>query len=247
VTMFPHLILKLEAPLMALGGEAIDNYGVIRRFPAKSMITGMIANSLGVERYEREKLQLLQDKLLMGSLIERQDAMICDFQTAQLSRNDQGWTTAGRLEGRGGGAASYAAPHLRYRDYWTDACVHAAVRVAEDAPFGLDEIREALVAPARPIFLGRKACLPSTRVYSATVMAASIFDALLTENERKDGRPFRMQWPVSEPLPQAIFNYEADLQLEPICDERNWITGVHGGQRIVAVAELRHKRKEAVA
>ena len=28
-----HLILNLESPLMAFGGETIDNYGVIRWFP----------------------------------------------------------------------------------------------------------------------------------------------------------------------------------------------------------------------
>ena len=29
-----HLILTLEAPLMAFGGETVDNYGVVRWFPA---------------------------------------------------------------------------------------------------------------------------------------------------------------------------------------------------------------------
>jgi CRISPR system Cascade subunit CasD len=245
--MLPHLIVKLEAPLMAFGGDTIDNYGIIRSFPAKSMIAGLIANSLGVERHEREKLQSLQDTLVIGSLIERQEPMLCDFQTAQLSRNDQGWTTAGRVEGRGGNAGSYAGPHLRYRYYWPDSCVHVAIRLACDPPFGLDEIREALVKPVRPIFLGRKPCLPSSPVYFATVLAASIFDALLAANEGPDGQPFRMQWPASEPLPQAALEYDADLRFEPICDERNWITGVHGGQRTVVITELHRKSKDTPA
>ena len=42
-----HLILRLEAPLMAFGGETIDNLGVVRRFPSASMLTGLLANALG--------------------------------------------------------------------------------------------------------------------------------------------------------------------------------------------------------
>ena len=45
-----HLILNLEAPLIAFGGETIDNLGVIRRFPATSMLTGLFANALGWRR-----------------------------------------------------------------------------------------------------------------------------------------------------------------------------------------------------
>ena len=53
--MPPHLILRLDAPLVSFGGEAIDHYGVIRPFPAKSMIAGLIGNALGFERYEADK------------------------------------------------------------------------------------------------------------------------------------------------------------------------------------------------
>ena len=47
-----HLILNLEAPLMAFGGETIDNHGVTRRFPSASMLTGLFANALGWRRTE---------------------------------------------------------------------------------------------------------------------------------------------------------------------------------------------------
>ena len=50
--MARHLILNLESPLMAFGGETIDNYGVIRPFPAASMLTGLLANALGWRRVE---------------------------------------------------------------------------------------------------------------------------------------------------------------------------------------------------
>ena len=112
-----HLILNLESPLMAFGGEMIDNYGVIRRFPAASMLTGLFANALGWRRVERERHQRLQDRLIFAARIDREPAggvRLTDFQTAQLNKDDKGWTTRGQPEGRAGGANTYrrAAPAL---------------------------------------------------------------------------------------------------------------------------------------
>ena len=93
-----HLILNLEAPLMAFGGETIDNYGVIRTFPAASMLTGMLANALGWRRIERERHQRLQDRLVFAARIDREPhgrLSMRDFQTAQLGKDDKGWTTRG--------------------------------------------------------------------------------------------------------------------------------------------------------
>ena len=67
-----HLIVNLEAPLMAFGGETIDNLGVIRPFPAVSMLTGLFANALGWRRVERERHQALQDRLVFAVRIDRE-------------------------------------------------------------------------------------------------------------------------------------------------------------------------------
>ena len=80
-----HLILTLESPLMAFGGETIDNYGVIRPFPSASMITGLLANALGWRRIERQDHQRLQDRLVFAARIDRERAggsRLTDFQTA---------------------------------------------------------------------------------------------------------------------------------------------------------------------
>ncbi len=89
-----HLIINLEAPLMAFGGETIDNLGVIRPFPAMSMLTGLFANALGWRRIERQRHQELQDRMIFAARIDREPAggvRMTDFQTAQLAANDRGW------------------------------------------------------------------------------------------------------------------------------------------------------------
>ncbi len=230
-----HLILRLEAPLMAFGGETIDSLGVIRPFPAASMLTGLFANAMGWRRVERERHQTLQDRLVFAARIDREPAggtSITDFQTAQLDAHDRGWTTRGAPEGRAGGPATYASPHLRYRNYYADAQVTVALRLEapEDAPT-LDDLAGALQEPARPLFIGRKPCLPSAPLFSGfadgdTALAA-LLDAPLAQEQTSE-RPVRSLWPDGEGT-DSVGSPRASL----LTDQRNWVSGLHGGGRRV--------------
>ena len=230
-----HLILNLEAPLMAFGGETIDNYGVIRWFPAASMLTGLFANALGWRRVERERHQRLQDRLIFAARIDREPAggvRMRDFQTAQLDKNDRGWTTRGQPEGRAGGPRTYDAPHLRYRDYFADMRVTAALRLEpeEESPT-LDELAEALQEPERPLFIGRKPCLPSAPLFAGFGRGDTALDALLAAplaDGRDDGEDIRLLWPNDEGA-EGVREYRTYM----LTDERNWRSGLHGGGRLV--------------
>ena len=237
-----HLLLNLESPLMAFGGETIDNYGVIRWFPAASMLTGLFSNALGWRRIERERHQRLQDRLIFAARIDREPAggvRLRDFQTAQLNKGDKGWTTRGRPEGRAGGANTYAAPHLRYRDYFADMRVTVAVRLLEEVESPtLDDLADSLHEPARPLFIGRKPCLPSAPLFADFIDAETTLDALLKHPLERtvDERDVRLLWPTSEGS-QCVSNRDYMLT-----DERNWVSGLHGGGR--RVFEGTHAREE---
>ena len=240
-----HLILNLESPLMSFGGETIDNYGVIRSFPAASMLTGLLANALGWRRVERELHQRLQDRLVFAARIDREphgSVRLRDFQTAQLNKDDRGWTTRGQPEGRAGGPNTYDAPHLRYRDYFADMRVTVALRLeTEDESPTLDELAHMLEEPARPLFIGRKPCLPSAPLFAGFVEAGNTLDALLNyplqreENER-DNRA-RLLWSNGEGVDSV--RIDRDFMLT---DERNWVSGLHGGGRRVYEGTLSRDR-----
>ena len=230
-----HIILNLEAPLMAFGGETIDNLGVIRRFPSASMLTGLFANALGWRRIERQKHQNLQDRLVFAARIDREPVgglSMTDFQTAQLDRNDKGWTTHGVPEGRAGGANTYNAPHLRYRDYFADMRVTLALRLApQDEQPTLEDIEAALNEPARPLFIGRKPCLPSAPLFGGFSEGDTCLAALLNEPlECEEDAPHRvsMLWSHGEEADDVKPNRSYMLT-----DERNWVSGLHGGGRLV--------------
>lgn len=227
--MARHLLMRLRAPLIAFGGETIDNLGVIRDFPALSMVTGLLANALGWDRGDDALHNRLQERLVMGARLDAGGDRLVDFQTAQLGANDKGWTTRGVVEERAGGAGTYAGPHLRYRHYHADMNVLVALRLqpADEVPT-LDELAAALDKPARPLFVGRKNCLPTDRLMAGWVDAENILEALQL-SAPVGQQAVRAQWPDGEGrLPGQHNDHKLD-----VCDERNWTSGVHGGWRPV--------------
>ncbi len=236
-----HLILNLESPLMSFGGEAIDNYGVTRRFPAASMLTGLFANALGWRRTERARHQRLQERLVFAARIEREPAgglSMRDFQTAQLGANDKGWTTLGVPEDRAGGVNTYKSPALRYRDYYADARIVVALRLdpADESPT-LDDLAAALDEPARPLFIGRKPCLPSAPLFAGfadgdTALAALIAAPLDGEADAADSaRRVSLLWPEGQGVAGVDGLTESNFSM--LTDQRNWASGLHGGGRWV--------------
>ncbi len=228
--------MRLRAPLMAFGGETIDNFGVIRDFPALSLVTGLLANALGWDRGDDALHNRLQERLLMGVRLDAAGRRMLDYQTALIYQDDAGWTTHGRPEGRQSSPSYSTMPDgrkgltlQRYRHHHTDmdALVALRLRPAGETPT-LDDLANALDRPARPLFIGRKHCLPCDRLMAGWVDADHMLEAL--QKALPPCPPHtRAQWPEGEGrLPGS----HEDLPLD-ICDERNWTTGVHGGWRPV--------------
>jgi CRISPR system Cascade subunit CasD len=234
-----HLILRLEAPLMAFGGTMIDANGPTLDLPIRSMVTGLIANALGWQRGERDRHQALQDRLVMGARLDRPGTAVRDFQTALLFEDERGSTTRGQPEGRAkspsysrGRSGRKELNHIRYRHYRADAFVTIALRL--DPPDGdpmLAAVEAALKAPVRPLFIGRKPCLPSRPVLSEVpVEAVNLLAALrLAQLAPVDALP-DPQRKIRFALPPA--EWPRDLPHDPrtVADVRDWRAGVHAGE-----------------
>ena len=211
------LHLRLSSPLLSFGGVAIDHVGPTRDFPSASALTGLFANALGWRREQTDRHQALQDRLEFGAVIARQGRLLTDNQNAKLEANDRGWTTWGTPDERAG--ATYDSPHRRRRDYLADHDCRVVLRLTPGADPDLDALAEALDRPARPLFIGRKPCLPSARLFAGWVEGETVRDALTAL-----GLSGRALWPAET---------GADL-----ADLRNWVSGLHGGSRRVAEGYL---------
>lgn len=230
------LAIRFEAPLMAFGGVTIDQIGPVRDYPAVSMLTGLIGNALGWHWGDSAAHGALQERIVFGARIEKpENALITDSQNVQLAKADKGWTTTGVPEGRAGN--SYAAPHRRFRDYHADLSLRVVLRLrpAETAPT-LDEIAEALDRPARPLYLGRKPCLPSCPLLAAGaerwIVGGSVHAALMALPG--SGTSLAATWPVGEG-PEAGQGVD---RITDLADLRNWRTGLHAGSRRVVEGRI---------
>lgn len=243
-----HLMLNLEAPLMAFGGPVIDQLGPTAAFPTASLLTGLLGNALGWRRWpDRERLQSLQDRLIFAARIDRAPQLppLTDLQVARLGRQDAAWTTFGRPQTRAGNANTLESAQLRQRDYHVDRQVTVALRLAaagRNQP-DLDTLAQALVKPARPLFIGRKPCLPSAPLYAGRQTAATALDALLqwpwTPERPGNPQTLALQWPEAD-TPQDWSDGPELPQMA--ADLREWRHGRHAGRSPVCRARLPTQR-----
>jgi CRISPR system Cascade subunit CasD len=232
------LLLRLDAPLMSFGGVVVDQINPVDRFPGRSMITGLVGNALGWDHADAVQLAELQERLRHAARWDALPERLMDYHTVDLGQPfmvDTGWTTRGRREDRGSGAAT-SGTHQRYRHYWANGCATVAIALMGDgtAAADLSAIESALRTPARPLFLGRKTCMPATPVLLGWREAEGLRAALAAEPLADIGprrRPERVEacWPIDE---------GEGAQTIELADLRDWRHNVHRGAQCHAVGFL---------
>lgn len=227
------LLLRLDAPLMSFGGVVVDERGVTEELPSRSLLTGLLGNALGYDHRDAEPLQRLQDRLRHAVRRDRPGRLLVDFQTVDLGQPFlvEGWTTRGIAVSRRGGSAA-TGTHIRRRHYWADAVFTVALTLepAAEEP-DLARCAAALVEPERPLFLGRKPCIPSLPLVLGVARAVSLRAALLHSplSARAADGPWAAWWPeAGEPAPPAGAG-----RLLPVHDERDWTNQIHTGRRFL--------------
>ena len=223
------LHLRFVAPIASFGGETIDAHGVIRKVPALSMVTGLLANALGWTRSMGNQHQRLQDRVVFGVAWESAQAPgdhLVDYQTAKISKKDKAWTTRGRVAERDGGASG-AFTLQRWQHYYCDISLTLVIRLLDPSMSPtLDELATALEKPARPLFIGRKSCLPSDFIYRGKLDNCPTALSALRASVPNDESELLAYWPGDETREEAT-------RTLTITDQRDWSSRLHGGSRQV--------------
>lgn len=228
------LLLRFDAPLVSFGAPMVDQNGVVQTFPALSLLTGLIANTLGWDHRNAAELSALQDRIRFAARIDRRGEPLVDYQTVDLGQDwmrpeRAGWTTRGRIARRGG--ASGEGTHQRWRHYRADSICTTAISIIGAGSPNLDEVASALDEPARPLFIGRKCCLPASRMRLAVIEASSLLDALAVTPRaaRADSGPLPATWRDGDDAGAAI----GPSRAVPVTDERDWRNQTHTGRRMM--------------
>jgi CRISPR system Cascade subunit CasD len=233
--MMEGLIFRFDAPLMSFGGVKVDQHNVTDRFPGHSLVAGLIANALGWVHADMGKIQRLQDRLLLASRWDIAPVPIVDYQTVDLGQakmREAGWTTRGTPEHRDGGPAAKFGTHQRYRHYLANGVLTTVVALQDDEPPDIFAVEKALTQPARPLFIGRKACLPSSRILVGRISGEDVLSMLkriprLSRSGGNSEGAMPARWP-------AGLTAERPEQVRQVFDMRDWHSQLHTGSRSVA-------------
>ena len=224
------LLLRLDAPLMAFGGATLGKRRSTLPFPTSSALVGLFANALGYDRNEAAPLDALQADLTLLSREDRPldrrrvphpDLRVVDAQNVLVWKEGATATsrTAGVLGRHGGQRTITLDKEVVYL-----ANVAFAVAVTSTG-IPVERLAQALVAPARTLFLGRKACLPGTPLVEG-VLDEPALEAL---RRRAPGRALYRgpadlpAWP--EGAFRRVFPAPSDLILGARSDKRRAAQG----------------------
>jgi CRISPR system Cascade subunit CasD len=166
-----------------------------------------------------------------------------DYHTVDLGQNKMlgygdpkkkaehgGWTTRGAPEHRAGGDSAKYGTHIRYRHYWANGVMTLALGLTDAETPTVADLAAALATPARPLFLGRKTCLPAAPLLLGRTEAADVLTALRrvprANRPTRPAAPCKMEacWPVH--LGGSIASRELLTY-----DRRDWRNQIHAGQR----------------
>jgi CRISPR system Cascade subunit CasD len=233
--MMDGLVLRFDAPLMSFGGVKVDQHNITDRFPGLSMVVGLVSNALGWFHADVEAIQRLQDRILLASRWDIAPVPVVDYQTVDLGQAKMkapGWTTWGTPEHRKGGAAAKYGTHQRYRHYFANGVLTSVVALRDDTHPDISAIERALTRPARPLFIGRKACLPSSPVLVRRISGENILEMLkkvsrVTRKGHSGADDMPARWP-------AGLTSERPEQVHQVYDIRDWDSQLHMGSRFVA-------------
>lgn len=230
--MLDVLLLRLDAPMMSFGTTAVDSLGRTGDFPGRSLLTGLLGNALGYDHRDQRALGALQRRLRHAVRRDCGGEVREDYQTVDLGQpsllDEVAWTTRGRLDPRGGSGDNKVGTHIRHRFYVVDSVFTVALALvpAEDVP-SVAELEAALRHPARPLFLGRKCCLPAGPILLGRTRAASVRAAVVAAERprhRTTDERMRIWWPVGDDLP-----HETTAHRFEHTDERDWHNQIHVG------------------
>jgi CRISPR system Cascade subunit CasD len=181
----PVLLLRLEGPLQSWGTRARWDVRDTAPEPTKSGVIGLLGCALGYAVGD-PRLEELDRGLRFGVRVESPGRVTEDYQTVTgfLPAADGRYRRAGITNTaswehvshwRGAAPATIVSP----RCYLEDAAFLAALEETGAVPGLLARCAAAVRAPTWPLYLGRKACVPTRPIFEAlTASYCNIEEAL---------------------------------------------------------------------
>lgn len=178
------LVFRLYGPLAAWGDVAVGEIRPIMTHPTKSALVGLLGASLGIRRDNAETISKMSGSYGFAVASEGRGTRLRDFHTVQSApdKKEKLYGSGYRMNRQRELSipAKELWTSLTYRDYLCDVIYTVAVWIksAANAPFSLDELKNALREPIFVPYLGRKSCVLSRPMEPQIAVAKSPMLAL---------------------------------------------------------------------
>ena len=184
--MRQFLLFRLYGPMAAWGDVTVGETRPSAAHPSKSAVLGLVAAALGIRRDDEDRLRQLESGYGFAVRVDAAGELLRDYHTAQVPperRKVRYYTRRDELKGND----LYTI--LSSRDYRTDSCYSIALwPMAESS--SLTILREALLYPKLPLYLGRKSCPLSLPLNPQVMAADALKDAFDSYDVAADGWVF---------------------------------------------------------
>jgi len=192
------LLLRLEGPLQAWGLRARWEERDSAFEPTKSGVVGLLGCALGLRR-DSDRLRAISEALTIGVRVDQPGALLVDYHTTGGAKMPDG-EPEGMLNAEG---KRKRETDVSKRVYLMDAAFLVALRGPDEL---VAELAAALRTPVWPVFLGRKACVPTRPVFAGVGQYDSVRAALLAQPlpELAAGRSLRLvlEVPIGQGTPR---------------------------------------------
>lgn len=187
------LLLRLAAPMQSYGIGSKFDIRTTERVPTKSAVVGLLAAALG--RTRDQGLDDLNKSLRFGVRTEREGSLLRDYHTAK----------------------SQKSAYVTHRYYLCDAVFLVGLQ-GEDAL--LEELAQALVRPAFPLFLGRRSCPVEGKLVLGIQHGVALEDALaqaprLVASKTRTPQALRLQTEAGNGEPGSFLIRDVPLSFDP--------------------------------
>lgn len=173
------LVFRLYGAMASWGSTAVGGVRPTRPAPSRSAVVGLLSAALGLKREQEEEIARLNDGVGMAIKSESDGRLLRDYHTAQVPSSDKTAIWSHRKAELENGARDVNTI-LSTRDYRVDGHWLVALSLRDGASHTLQALRDALLEPVFPLYLGRKSCPLSVPVHPVISEAGSMKQALDT-------------------------------------------------------------------
>ena len=180
--MKDYLVFQLYAPLSSWGEEAVGEVRHSASVPTRSALLGLLAAALGIRREDEAQLNNFnQHYHLAVHVLSSRERWLRDYHTVSAPRENKKYRYYTRRDELCL-APDEVSTLISLREYRCDGYWHVAVSATPGAPYALETLREALLEPVFPLYLGRKSC-PLALPLAPRVLNGSLKEVLIQAAE----------------------------------------------------------------